>query len=77
MSDPVPQAKEVTAVVITFGMSAFVLALSYRSWQLNGHDEVQDDVEDRRIVRRAELDEASASYDDDTRDDSAAVGRDD
>jgi len=68
MSDPLPQAMVLTAIVITLGMVAFVLALSYRSWQLNGHDEVQDDVEDRRIVRRAELDEASASYDDDTRD---------
>ena len=26
--------------------TAFVLAMAYRSWQLNGHDDVQDDVED-------------------------------
>ncbi|WP_432519558.1 Na(+)/H(+) antiporter subunit C [Kineococcus sp. SYSU DK006] len=66
MSDPLPQAMVLTAIVITLGMVAFILALAYRSWQLDGHDEVQDDVEDRRIVRRAERDETSASYDDDT-----------
>jgi multicomponent Na+:H+ antiporter subunit C len=38
-------------------MTAFLLAMAYRSWQLHGHDEVQDDVEDRRIVRLAALDE--------------------
>lgn len=66
LSDPLPQAMVLTAIVITLGMVAFILALAYRSWQIDGHDEVQDDVEDRRIVRRAELDETSASYDDDT-----------
>jgi multicomponent Na+:H+ antiporter subunit C len=53
MSDPLPQAMVLTAIVITLGMTAFVLTMSYRSWQLNGHDEVRDDVEDRRVARRA------------------------
>ena len=53
MSDPLPQAMVLTAIVITLGMTAFVLALAYRSWQLHRHDEVQDDVEDRRIARLA------------------------
>ncbi len=75
MSDPLPQAMVLTAIVITLGMVAFVLALAYRSWQIDGHDEVQDDVEDRRIVRRAELDETSASYDDDTHETSDEEGR--
>ncbi|MEZ0493378.1 Na(+)/H(+) antiporter subunit C [Kineococcus sp. TBRC 1896] len=74
MSDPLPQAMVLTAIVITLGMVAFVLALAYRSWQIDGHDEVQDDVEDRRIVRRAERDETSASYDDDTRETSDEEG---
>ncbi|MFB9377168.1 Na(+)/H(+) antiporter subunit C [Kineococcus gynurae] len=74
MSDPLPQAMVLTAIVITFGMVSFVLAMAYRSWQLNGHDEVQDDVEDRRIVRLAERDEVSSSYDDDTRDDGTPDG---
>jgi len=74
MSDPLPQAMVLTAIVITLGMVAFVLALAYRSWQIDGHDEVQDDVEDRRIVRRAELDETSGSYDDDTAETSEEEG---
>ena len=50
-ADPLPQAMVLTAIVITFGVSAFLLALSYRSWLLTGDDEVQDDVEDRRVLR--------------------------
>ena len=49
-SDPLPQAMVLTAIVITMGVSAFVLSMAYRSFQLNGHDEVQDDVEDARTV---------------------------
>ena len=63
MSDPLPQAMVLTAIVITLGMVAFLLTMAYRSFQLNGHDEVQDDVEDARIRRLAEADEASDSYD--------------
>ena len=51
MSDPLPQAMALTAIVITFALSTFLLALAYRPWVLLGHDEVQDDVEDRRIRR--------------------------
>ena len=64
MSDPLPQAMVLTAIVITLGMTAFLLAMSYRSWQLNRNDDVQDDVEDALIRRLAELDEASTSFDD-------------
>ncbi|MEU4565598.1 Na(+)/H(+) antiporter subunit C [Micromonospora sp. NPDC023956] len=63
MSDPLPQAMVLTAIVITLGMTAFLLALSYRSWHLNGHDEVQDDVEDRRIMDLAERDEGPGTAD--------------
>lgn len=56
MSDPLSQAMILTAIVITLGMTAFLLAMAYRSWVLTGHDEVQDDVEDRRIRQRAEQD---------------------
>ena len=51
-SDPVPQALALTAIVITFALTTFLLALDYRSYVLLGHDEVQDDVEDRRIARQ-------------------------
>lgn len=50
-SDPLPQALVLTAIVISFGVIAFILALSYRSWVLTRNDEVEDDVEDRRIAR--------------------------
>ena len=50
-ADPLPQAMVLTAIVITFGVSAFLLALAYRSWLLTDDDEVQDDVEDRRVLR--------------------------
>jgi multicomponent Na+:H+ antiporter subunit C len=50
-SDPLPQALALTAVVITFGVSAFLLALAYRSWVLTHDDEVQDDIEDRLVGR--------------------------
>ena len=50
-ADPLPQALALTAVVITFALTTFLLALGYRSFTLLGHDEVQDDVEDRRIAR--------------------------
>jgi multicomponent Na+:H+ antiporter subunit C len=63
MSDPLPQALVLTAIVISLATSAFVLAMAYRSWQLNGHDDVQDDVEDRTIRRLAAADQASDSFD--------------
>ena len=63
MSDPLPQALVLTAIVISLGTSAFVLAMAYRSWQLTGHDDVQDDVEDRAIRRLAAADQASDSFD--------------
>jgi multicomponent Na+:H+ antiporter subunit C len=59
MSDPLPQAMVLTAIVITLGISAFLGTIAYRSWQLNRHDEVQDDQEDRRVARRAARDQAA------------------
>jgi len=51
-SDPLEQALVLTAIVITFGITAFLLALAYRSWTEQGSDEVEDDVEDRRLALR-------------------------
>ena len=65
MSDPLPQAMVLTAIVITLGVTAYLLALAYRSFQLNGHDEVADDVEDAAIRRLADDDLTSGSYDED------------
>lgn len=50
-SDPLPQALALTAIVITFGVSALLLALAYRSYVLTREDEVEDDVGDRAIAR--------------------------
>ena len=62
MSDPLPQAMVLTAIVITLATTAFVLAMAYRSWQLNQHDDVQDDVEDAAIRRMAATDVTSEAY---------------
>ena len=50
VADPLPQALALTAIVITFGLTAFLLALAYRSWQHTHDDDVQDDPEDERIT---------------------------
>jgi len=43
MADPLPQALTLTAIVITFAVSAFLLGLIYRSWRLANRDVVADD----------------------------------
>ncbi|MFB8387641.1 Na(+)/H(+) antiporter subunit C [Microbacterium sp. NPDC055910] len=53
MSDPLPQALTLTAIVITFAVSAFLLALIYRSWQLGQADTVQDDEADVEVRERS------------------------
>ncbi|NLT26801.1 MAG: Na(+)/H(+) antiporter subunit C [Microbacteriaceae bacterium] len=45
-TDPLPQAFILTAIVITFATTAFMLALLYRSWRLARVDIVRDDEED-------------------------------
>lgn len=52
-ADPLPQAMILTAIVIGFAMTSFLLALAYRSWTLTGNDEAEDDIEDRRIAALA------------------------
>lgn len=56
--DPLPQAFVLTAIVITLALTAFLVTMAYRAWQLYGTDDVQDDVEDIRVARRAERVEA-------------------
>jgi multisubunit Na+/H+ antiporter MnhC subunit len=62
MSDPLPQALTLTAIVITFAVSAFLLALIYRSWQLGQADTVTDDEADIEVRERA----AEEAMDDET-----------
>jgi multicomponent Na+:H+ antiporter subunit C len=56
--DPMPQALALTAIVISFGMTAYLLAMAYRSWALHRSDQVEDDVEDRRIAGSRRHDQA-------------------
>ena len=55
-ADPIPQALVLTAIVISFGTTALLLALAYRSWLLTADDEVADDIEDRVVAGRGYLD---------------------
>jgi len=56
VADPLPQALALTAIVITFAVTALLLALAYRSWLLTSDDEVQDDVADRLVAAGRERD---------------------
>jgi multicomponent Na+:H+ antiporter subunit C len=49
LSDPLPQALSLTAIVIGFALTLFLLALARRQTELAGDDLVEDDVEDRRV----------------------------
>lgn len=73
MSDPVPMALTLTAIVITFAVSAFLLALIYRSWQLGQADTVQDDHEDVALRERTVEEDAGLDDEDDTEHDDATT----
>ncbi|MDX3316017.1 Na(+)/H(+) antiporter subunit C [Streptomyces sp. ME03-5684b] len=55
VTDPLPQAIALTAIVITLATTAFLLAMAYRSHQVTGSDEISDDTEDRLVALRAEF----------------------
>lgn len=68
MSDPLPHALTLTAIVITFGVTAFMLAMIYRSWRLMRRENLDDDLEDIRVglkSRTAMGDEGDVSEDQD------------
>ncbi|WNG88281.1 Na(+)/H(+) antiporter subunit C [Mycobacterium sp. ITM-2016-00317] len=48
-ADPLAQGMILTAIVITMGVAAFVLALTYRSYRINTIEEVSNDPEDTRV----------------------------
>ena len=52
MSDALVQALVLTAIVITLGVTAFLLALIHRTWTLEREDDLTEDVEDRSLRRR-------------------------
>ena len=50
VANPLPQALALTAIVISFGLTLFLLALAQRQRDLTGDDLVEDDLEDQRIA---------------------------
>jgi multicomponent Na+:H+ antiporter subunit C len=49
VTQPLPQAFVLTSIVIGLALVAFLAALAWRSWTIDGLDEVEDDLEDRRL----------------------------
>ncbi len=72
-ADPLAQAMILTAIVITMGIAAFMLALTYRSYRLTTAEDIGDDPEDTRVAELAE----SAMADNDTEYHPAAVSHPD
>ena len=72
-SDPLPQALTRTASVITFAVSAFLLALIYRSWQLGQADTVEDDEADLAVRDRMAEDEEAMEQEITDEDDDATT----
>ena len=53
MADPLAQGMILTAIVISMGLAAFVLALAYRAFTAsNTDDDIADDEEDTRLGLR-------------------------
>ena len=52
-ADPLAQGLILTAIVITMGIAAFVLAMTYRSYRLNTGEEVANVPEDTRVSQQS------------------------
>jgi multicomponent Na+:H+ antiporter subunit C len=76
INDPLPQALILTAIVITFGISAFLLAIIHRSWRLARNEAVGTDEEDRRVAARRATDADELDPDDLAPEDRAAMHAD-
>ncbi|MBA4350394.1 MAG: Na+/H+ antiporter subunit C [Rhodobacter sp.] len=51
-TDPLPQALVLTAIVISFGMTAVIVLMALGSWLESGHDKVDmDDDKDEQEAR--------------------------
>jgi multicomponent Na+:H+ antiporter subunit C len=62
-ADPLAQAMVLTAIVITMGIGAFVLALTYRSYNLTTTDDVGDDEEATRVSQLSDEEVIAAEPD--------------
>ena len=58
-ADPLAQGMILTAIVITMGIAAFVLALTYRSYRLTTAEEVANDPEDARVSEGSSEDDSA------------------
>jgi multicomponent Na+:H+ antiporter subunit C len=59
-ADPLAQGMILTAIVISMGIAAFVLALTYRSYRLTTEEEVSNDPEDTRVSKMSGAEAAVA-----------------
>jgi multicomponent Na+:H+ antiporter subunit C len=50
-ADPLAQGMILTAIVISMGIAAFVLAMTYRSYRLSRAEDVANDAEDTRVSK--------------------------
>ncbi len=75
-NDPLPQALVLTAIVITFGIAAFLLSIIHRSWRLARNEAVATDEEDRRVAARRATDADELDPDDLAPEDRAAMHAD-
>lgn len=75
MADPLAQGMVLTAIVITMGLAAFVLALTYRSYTLSARDAIDDDPESARVSRRTAADAPDRDRSEDSRPGRGAAAR--
>jgi multicomponent Na+:H+ antiporter subunit C len=62
-ADPLAQGMILTAIVITMGVAAFVLAMAYRSYRLTTEEEVGDDPMDAQVSELAAQDTGAVKDD--------------
>lgn len=62
-ADPLAQGMILTAIVISMGIAAFVLALTYRSYRLTRGEEVSTDPEDSRVSQMSDEDASALDED--------------
>lgn len=62
-ADPLAQGMILTAIVISMGIAAFVLALTYRSYRLTTAEDVGNDPEDTRVSEMAAKEAAALDED--------------
>ncbi len=62
-ADPLAQGMILTAIVITMGVAAFILAMAYRSYRLTTEEEVGVDPEDAKVSELAATDTGAVEED--------------